>query len=66
VAAVTKQQDAEALADALRKKQYPVFIVKVPTDTLFHVQIGPFQEVQDADNFRNRLIKDGYNPIVKK
>jgi cell division septation protein DedD len=66
VAAVTKQQDAEALADALRKKQYPVFIVKVPTDTLFHVQIGPFQDVKDADNFRNRLIKDGYNPIVKK
>jgi cell division septation protein DedD len=66
VAAVTKQQDAEALADALRKKQYPVFIAKVPTDTLFHVQIGPFQDVKDADNFRNRLIKDGYNPIVKK
>jgi cell division septation protein DedD len=66
VAAVSKQQDAEALADALRKKQYPVFIVKPPTDSLFHVQIGPFDDAKYADTIRNRLIKDGYNPIVKK
>jgi cell division septation protein DedD len=66
VAAVSKQQDAEALAAALKKKQYAVLIAKSPTDNLFHVQIGPFDDAKSADAMRNRLVKDGYNPIVKK
>jgi cell division septation protein DedD len=66
VAAVTKQQDAEALVAALKKKQYPVFIVTPTTDNLFHVQIGPFGDARDAESIRSRLVSDGYNPIVKR
>ncbi len=66
VAAVSKQQDAEALADALRKKQYAVFVATPTGDTLFHVQIGPFADPKDAESIRSRLIADGYNPILKK
>jgi DedD protein len=66
VAAVTKQQDAEALVAALKKKQYPVFIVTPTTDSLFHVQIGPFGDARDAESIRSRLVSDGYNPIVKR
>ena len=66
VAAVSKQQDAEALVAALRKKQYPVFIATSPTDPLFHVQIGPFNDQKYAESIRNRLVADGYNPILKK
>src|SRR5216684_4336484 len=37
VAAVSKQEDADILVAALRRKQYPVFIVaNVPGDSLFH------------------------------
>jgi DedD protein len=66
VAAVSKQQDADALVAALKKKQYAVFVATVGSDTLFHVQIGPFAEQKDAESVRGRLIADGYNPIVKK
>lgn len=66
VAAVSKQEDANALVDALRKKQYPVFIASAPGDALFHVQLGPFSDPKDADAMRSRLLSDGYNPIVKK
>ena len=66
VAAVSKQQDAEALVAALRSKQYQVFIATSAADTLFHVQIGPFAGSQDAEAIRTRLINDGYNPIVKR
>jgi DedD protein len=67
VAAVTKQEDAEALVDALKNKQYPAFVAtNSANEKLFRVQVGPFPDVKDAEAARSRLINDGYNPIVKK
>ena len=66
VAAVTKTEDAEALVDALKKKQYPAFSITTPTDKLIHVQIGPYADVKEAEAMRARLVGDGYNPILKK
>ena len=66
VAAVRHQEDAEALLSALRKKQYPVFLTSANSDSLFHVQIGPFPNQKEADGMRARLAGDGYNAIVKK
>lgn len=67
VAAVTRQEDAGALVEALKKKQYPAFIVNnTATDKFYHVQVGPYAELKDAESMRNRLVSDGYNPIVKK
>ncbi len=67
VAAVSKQEDADSLVDALKKKQYPAFVAApVPTDKLFRVQVGPFSDIKDAETMRSRLIADGYSPILKK
>jgi DedD protein len=67
VAAVSKQEDAQALADALRKKNYVVVIAsKGQSDNLYHVQVGPFADIAEAETMRNRLMGDGYNPILKK
>lgn len=67
VAAVSKQEDAEALVDALKKKDYPAFVApQATTDKYFRVQLGPFADVKDAEALRTRLIGDGYSPIVKK
>ena len=67
VAAVSKQEDAGALVNALLKKNYPVFVLgNVPGDKLFHVQVGPFTTLKDAESMRARLAGDGYNPILKK
>jgi len=67
IAAVTKQEDAQALVDALKKKNYPAFVAAQSTsDKLFHVQVGPFAEVKDAEAMRTQLIGDGYNPMLKK
>ena len=65
VAAVSKQEDAEILVTALRKKQYQVFIANSAGDPLFHVQVGPFSDRKDAEAMRTRLSGDGYNAIVK-
>lgn len=66
IAAVSKQEDADALVDALKKKSYPVFVANVASDKLFHVQVGPFADVKDAETMKSKLMSDGYNPIVKR
>src|ERR1700686_3202253 len=67
VAAVSKQEDGEALVEALKKKDYPAFVASpIPADKLFHVQVGPFPDIKDAEAMRARLIADGYSPILKK
>ena len=65
VAAVSREEDAQALVDALRKKQYPAF-VSPAGDKLFRVQVGPYAEVKEAESMRTRLIGEGYSPILKK
>jgi cell division septation protein DedD len=67
VAAVSKQEDADSLVDALKKKEYPAFVAApVATDKLLRVQLGPFADVKEAEAMRTRLIADGYSPILKK
>jgi cell division septation protein DedD len=67
VAAVSRQEDAESLVEALKKKQYPAFSANnASADKFYHVQVGPYADLKDAEAMRARLISDGYNPIVKK
>lgn len=67
VAAVSKPDDAEALVDALKKKQYPAFVASnTSVDKLYRVQVGPFGDVKEAEATRARLVNDGYSPILKK
>jgi DedD protein len=67
VAAVSRQEDAEALVAALKKKQYPAFAANNnPADKFYHVQVGPYADLKEAEAMRAHLINDGYNPILKK
>ena len=68
IAAVSREEDAAALAGALRKKSYKVFVVNNPAvhDKLYHVQVGPFSSPQDAEAMKAKLTGEGYNPIVKR
>ena len=68
IAAVSREDDAVALAGALRKKNYNVFVVNNPAtnDKLYHVQVGPFASMQDAEAMKLKLTGEGYNPIVKR
>lgn len=66
VAAVSKQEDAEALVESLKGRQYSAFIANQPSDKLFRVQVGPFTDIKEAEDMRAKLVSDGYNPILKK
>ena len=66
VAAVSKQEDAEALVESLKGHQYQAIIANQASDKLFHVQVGPFTDIKEAETMRSKLVSDGYNPILKK
>jgi len=68
IAAISREDDAVALAGALRKKEYNVFVVNNPAnnDKLYHVQVGPFANMREAEAMKAKLMAEGYNPIVKK
>jgi cell division septation protein DedD len=65
VAAVSHQEDADILLNALKRRGYSVAVHHEPQDKLLHVQIGPLPTRKDADAMRQRLLADGYNAIVK-
>ncbi len=68
IAALSREDDAVSLAGALRKKNYNVFVVNNPVnnDKFYHVQVGPFSNIADAQAMKAKLVAEGYNPIIKK
>ncbi|HYK37634.1 SPOR domain-containing protein [Alloacidobacterium sp.] len=65
IAAVTRPEDANALATALRQRGYNVVVRNESQDKLLHVQVGPFASRDDAAAMRSKLLADGYNAILK-
>jgi DedD protein len=65
IAAVSRQEDAEVLAGALRKRGFNPTVRPGTGDKFFHVQVGPFTDKAQADTIKQHLLADGYNAIVK-
>ena len=57
---------AEPVASLLRHKNYPVTVVPGTTDHYFHVLVGPFSTMKEADAMKKTLEGEGFKPIVKK
>lgn len=66
VAAVSHQEDADLLVNALRTRGYGVTAHTSAGDKFIRVQVGPFHDKKEADAMRQRLLADGYNAIVKQ
>jgi DedD protein len=65
VAAVSHQEDADVLVNALRKRGYAVTARREPSDGLIHVRIGPLATHDEANRMCTKLLDDGYNAIVQ-
>jgi cell division septation protein DedD len=65
IAAVRNEDDAKMLSATLQKQQYPAVIVQ-PGDKLFHVQVGPYVDVKEAEAIRTRLAGAGYSNAFLK
>ncbi len=66
LAALTRESDALALADALQQKRFPSFVVTPTSDNLFRVQLGPYPDLPAAEQARRSLEREGFKTIVKR
>jgi DedD protein len=66
IAAVARQEDADVLVSALRRRGYGVVVRSDPQDKLLHVQVGPFADHMAAAAIKQKLLSDGYNAIIKQ
>jgi cell division septation protein DedD len=66
VAAVQREGDAMALAQALQQKKFPAYVITPGTDKFYRVQIGPYADTQSAANARHDLEANGFKSIVKR
>jgi len=66
VAAVERESDAMALAQALQQKRFPAFVITPGTDSYYRVQVGPYSDTQTAASARQDLEANGFKSIVKR
>jgi len=66
VAAVTRQGDALAMADALQRKKFRSFVLAPSSDNFYRVQVGPYADEPAADAARNDLERAGFKAIIKR
>jgi cell division septation protein DedD len=66
VAAVIREGDAMALAQALQQKKFPAFVITPGTDKYYRVQVGPYADTLSAANARHDLEANGFKSIVKR
>jgi DedD protein len=65
VAALTKEADALALANTLRKKNFAAFVQPPQGDRFYHVLVGPYADQKSLDNAKKGLEVAGFKAIVK-
>jgi DedD protein len=66
LAALTKETDALALADAAQQKHFPSFVLTSTNDRLYRVQVGPYPEGAAVEKAKAALVQAGFNPIIKR
>ena len=65
LAALSKETDAFALADALQQKRFPTFIATPMADNLYRVQVGPYADQAAAERAKDSLDHAGFKAIIK-
>jgi DedD protein len=66
VAALARQDDAQALADSLQKKHFSAYVQPPHKDKYYRVQVGPFKDQKSADAAKKGLENAGFKAFVVK
>ncbi len=66
IAALTREGDALAMADALQQKRFPAFVVTPAADNFYRVQVGPYSDQKAAESARGALDHAGFKAIIKR
>jgi DedD protein len=66
VAALKRESDALATADAIQQKKFPAFVVTPTSDSYYRVQVGPYADDKSAQAAKAALEHSGFKSIIKR
>ncbi len=66
VAALVREADALALAQALQQKKFPAFVLTPGDDHFYRVQVGPYADAKSANAARQGLESQGFKSIIRR
>ena len=66
VGAMKLEDNADALARELQKKNLPAFVFRHGRDRLYRVAVGPFSNEQATGRAKTSLEKQGLKPILRR
>src|SRR5579863_9242935 len=66
LAALRREGDALAMADAVQQKRFPAFVVTPASDNLYRVQVGPYRDERAAETAQAELARAGFKAIIKR
>jgi cell division septation protein DedD len=66
VVALTKQDDALAVASSLQKKHFSAYVSPPQKDKFYRVQVGPFKDEKSAEVAKKGLESAGYKAFFVK
>jgi len=66
IAAMARQADAVALAQALQRKKFPAFVLPPGAGRYYRVRVGPYTDAQSADLARQKLESQGFKAITRR
>jgi PilZ domain/SPOR domain len=66
VGAMKLEDNADALARVLQKKNFPAFVFRHGTDRLFRVAVGPYSDAKSTIKPKGTLEKQGFKPLLRR
>src|ERR1700722_128343 len=63
--AMVLEENAKALADSLRQRNFPAFMVKYGSNHLYRVYVGPYPDHRSAVEIDTELAHQGFTAILK-
>ena len=66
VAAMKQEDNADALAETLHQRNFPVFVFKRSDSSFYRVAIGVYGDADSALRVKDELEREGFNAILKR
>jgi hypothetical protein len=65
VAAMSEEDNADALAATLNRKKFPAFTYKRSSDRLYKVAVGPYPDLSSSNQVKDALQQENYEALLK-
>jgi hypothetical protein len=66
VAAMSQEDNADALAVTLNRKKFPAFVYRRGNDRFYKVAVGPYPDVPSSNQIKSQLQREKYEPLLTR